>query len=192
MLRRESLHFGIDGGAEFAHGLLQRLLKNCLARLEPLAAIIALQVAEEGEAFRGKAGKCGWHKFSSLIIEAMPTTEETQLRLAEIPNLTVFAHTPLARFPRLGIGGPADLFAETRDERAFIAAVEAARGSGTPVMVTGGGTNLIISDAGFRGLVLRFVNDTLSAAGTRVTAGAGATLQDLVDFANEAGVAGVG
>ena len=121
----------------------------------------------------------------------MPTTEETQLRLAEIPNLTVSAHTPLARFTRFGIGGPADLFAETRDERAFIAAVEAARGSGTPVMVTGGGTNLIISDAGFRGLVLRFVNDTLSAAGTRVTAGAGATLQDLVDFANERGLAGL-
>jgi hypothetical protein len=48
----------------------------------------------------------------------MPTTEETQLRLAEIPNLTVSAHTPLSRYTRFGIGGPADLFAETRDEQA--------------------------------------------------------------------------
>jgi hypothetical protein len=45
----------------------------------------------------------------------MPTTEETQTRLAEIPNLTVSAHTPLSRYTRFGIGGPADLFAETRD-----------------------------------------------------------------------------
>ena len=50
----------------------------------------------------------------------MPTTEETQLRLAEIPNLTVSAGTPLARYTRFGIGGPADLFAETHDEQAFL------------------------------------------------------------------------
>ena len=121
----------------------------------------------------------------------MPTTEETQVRLAEIPNLTVSAHTPLARFTRFGIGGPADLFAETRDEQAFIAAVAAARASGMPVMVTGGGTNLIVSDQGFRGLVLRFCEDTLASDGPRVTAGAGAVLQDLVDFANHRGLQGL-
>jgi UDP-N-acetylmuramate dehydrogenase len=121
----------------------------------------------------------------------MPTTEETQLRLAEIPNLTVSAHTPLARYTRFGIGGPADLFAETRDEQAFIAAVAAARASGTPVCVTGGGTNLIVSDQGFRGLVLRFCEDTLTSDGSRVTAGAGAVLQDLVDFANHRGLQGL-
>ena len=121
----------------------------------------------------------------------MPTTEETQVRLAEIPNLTVSAHTPLARYTRFDIGGPADLFAETRDEQAFIAAAAAARASGTPVMVTGGGTNLIVSDQGFRGLVLRFAEDTLGSDGPRVTAGAGAVLQDLVDFANHRGLQGL-
>ena len=121
----------------------------------------------------------------------MPTTEETQLRLAEIPNLTVSAHTPLSRYTRFGIGGPADLFAETRDEQAFIAALAAARESGTPVCVTGGGTNLIVSDQGFRGLVLRFSEATLRADGPRITAGAGAVLQDLVDFANHHGLKGL-
>jgi UDP-N-acetylmuramate dehydrogenase len=121
----------------------------------------------------------------------MPTTEETQLRLAEIPNLTVSAHTPLSRYTRFGIGGPADLFAETRDEQAFVAALAAARESGTPVCVTGGGTNLIVSDRGFRGLVLRFCESTLCADGPRVAAGAGAVLQDLVDFANRHGLKGL-
>jgi UDP-N-acetylmuramate dehydrogenase len=121
----------------------------------------------------------------------MPTTEETQERLAEIPNLTVSAHTPLASYTRFDIGGLADLFAETRDEQAFMAAVAAARASGTPVMVTGGGTNLIVSDQGFRGLVLRFTEDLLAADGPRVTAGAGAVLQDLVDFANHRGLQGL-
>src|ERR1039457_41335 len=108
----------------------------------------------------------------------MPTTEETQVRLAEIPNLTVSAHTPLACYTRFDIGGPADLFAETRDERAFIAAVAAARVSGTPICVIGGGTNLIVSDQGFRGLVLRFAEHALASDGPRVTAGTGAVLQD--------------
>jgi UDP-N-acetylmuramate dehydrogenase len=121
----------------------------------------------------------------------MPTTEETQLRLAEIPNLTVSAYTPLSRYTRFGIGGPADLFAETRDEQAFIAALAAARESGAPVCVTGGGTNLIVSDQGFRGLVVRFADDTLRAGGECVTAAAGAVLQDLVDFANQRGLKGL-
>jgi UDP-N-acetylmuramate dehydrogenase len=121
----------------------------------------------------------------------MPTTEETQSRLAEIPNLTVSAHTPLAPYTRFGIGGPADLFAETCDEQAFIAAMAAARKSGAEVCVTGGGTNLIVSDRGFRGLVLRFTGDSLAAGGPRVAAGAGAVLQDLVDFANHRGLKGL-
>ena len=121
----------------------------------------------------------------------MPTTEETHLRLAEIPNLTVSACTPLARYTRFGIGGPADLFAETRDQQAFVAALAAARESDTPVCVIGGGTNLIVSDQGFRGLVVRYSADTLEAAAPRIAAGAGAVLQDLVDFANRHALQGL-
>src|SRR5947208_3433282 len=118
----------------------------------------------------------------------MPTTEETQLRLAGIPNLTVSRCTPLARYTRFGIGGPADLFAETTSSEAFAQAIEAARTAGVPVMVIGGGTNLIVSDDGFRGLVLRYNANGLSAEGEVVTAEAGAVLQDLVDFANGLGL----
>ncbi|MCU1235873.1 MAG: UDP-N-acetylmuramate dehydrogenase [Candidatus Solibacter sp.] len=127
----------------------------------------------------------------SLIIEVMPTTEETQFRLTGIPNLAVSAGTPLSRYTRFAIGGPADLFAETSDETAFIAAIAAAHASGMPVMIMGGGTNLIVSDEGFRGLVLRFAADALTISGECVTACAGAVLQDLVDFANERGLRGL-
>jgi UDP-N-acetylmuramate dehydrogenase len=121
----------------------------------------------------------------------MPTTEETQVRLAGIPNLSVSACTPLSRYTRFAIGGPADLFAETSDEAAFMAAMAAARAGGMPVMVTGGGTNLIVADEGFRGLVLRFAANTLTADGECVTASAGAVLQNLVDFANARGLRGL-
>src|SRR4051812_41678919 len=121
----------------------------------------------------------------------MPTTEETQLRLAGIPNLTVSRHTPLSRYTRFGIGGPADLFAQTASPEAFAQAVAAADAAGVPVMVIGGGTNLIVSDDGFRGLVLRYNADGLTVDGAVVTAHAGAVLQDLVDFANASGLKGL-
>jgi len=121
----------------------------------------------------------------------MPITEEARLRLAEIPNLTVFTGAPLSRYTRFGIGGPADLYAETESVEAFIAALAAARASGMETVVIGGGTNLIVSDAGFRGVVLRYRGDRLFGANGRVHADAGAVLQDLVDFTIAGGLAGL-
>jgi len=121
----------------------------------------------------------------------MPITEETRLRLAEIPNLTVLPGAPLSRYTRFGIGGPADLYAETGSVEAFIAALSAARASGVEIVVIGGGTNLIVSDAGFRGVVLRYRGDRLFESNGRVHADAGAVLQDLVDFAIAHGLAGL-
>jgi UDP-N-acetylmuramate dehydrogenase len=58
-------------------------------------------------------------------------------------------------------------------------------------MVIGGGTNLIVSDRGFRGIVLRYKADRLLAANGRIVADAGAVLQDLVDFAIARGLKGL-
>ena len=121
----------------------------------------------------------------------MPDTEEARARLAGIPNLTVSAAVPLSSFTRFGIGGPADLYAETGEVEAFVAALEVARSSGLPTVVIGGGTNLIVSDRGFRGIVLRYRGDRLTASGNRVVAEAGAVLQDLVDFTVARGLRGL-
>jgi UDP-N-acetylmuramate dehydrogenase len=121
----------------------------------------------------------------------MSIAEETRLRLAEVPNLTVFTGAPLSRYTRFAIGGPADLYAETEKEEAFIAALLVARSSGMDMVVIGGGTNLIVSDAGFRGIVLRYRGEKLFASNGRVQAYAGAVLQDLVDFAIARGLIGL-
>ena len=121
----------------------------------------------------------------------MPTTEEVRARLAEIPHLTVCAGVPLSGHTRFGIGGLADLYAETADPEAFIAAMTAARDGGLETVVIGGGTNLIVSDAGFRGLVLSYRADRLQSAGACIMADAGAVLQDLVDFAIARGLKGL-
>jgi UDP-N-acetylmuramate dehydrogenase len=121
----------------------------------------------------------------------MPTLEETRARLAEIPNLTVSTGVPLSRYTRFGIGGPADVYAETASVDAFTAALAAARASHLDSVVIGGGTNLIVSDHGFRGIVLRYRGERLTAAGATIVADAGAVLQDLIDFAVERGLKGL-
>jgi UDP-N-acetylmuramate dehydrogenase len=121
----------------------------------------------------------------------MPTTEETETRLTAIPNLTVLPGALLSQYTRFGIGGPADVYAETESAEAFVAALATARESGLPLVVIGGGTNLIVSDAGFRGVVLRYRAARLMAANQRVMADAGASLQELVDFTIARGLQGL-
>jgi UDP-N-acetylmuramate dehydrogenase len=111
--------------------------------------------------------------------------------LDEIAGLRVRHQEPMAQYTRFGIGGPADVFAETSREQAFIEAVRVLRAAGTACVVIGGGTNLIVSDAGFRGVVLRYTADEMGADGAAVRAAAGATLDGLVNFAVSRGLAGL-
>jgi UDP-N-acetylmuramate dehydrogenase len=111
--------------------------------------------------------------------------------LDEIAGLRVRRQVPLAEYTRFGIGGPADVLAETSREQAFIEAVRVLRAAGTPFVVIGDGTNLIVSDAGFRGAVVRYTADEMEADGAVVRAAAGATLDGLVNFAVSRGLAGL-
>ena len=111
--------------------------------------------------------------------------------LQDIPGLTLRAGAPLAELTRFGIGGAADLLAETSDSLAFVAAIRACRAAGIPFYIIGDGSNLIVSDRGYRGVVLRLASKGLVAAGTCIVADAGAPLQALVDAAIDRGLAGL-
>ena len=60
----------------------------------------------------------------------------------------------LARHTTFGVGGPADLFLTVRSADALGAATNAAFEAGVPVFVLGSGSNILVADAGIRGLVL--------------------------------------
>jgi UDP-N-acetylenolpyruvoylglucosamine reductase len=62
---------------------------------------------------------------------------------------------PLAPFTTFGIGGPARWFVEATSEEQIAEATAWAREKALPLFVLGGGSNLLVSDAGFDGLVLR-------------------------------------
>ena len=61
---------------------------------------------------------------------------------------------PLARHTTFGCGGPADVFVTVRDAAGLGGAVNAAREAGEPVFVLGSGSNILVADAGMRGLVI--------------------------------------
>ena len=111
--------------------------------------------------------------------------------LGEIPGLEVRRQVELRHYTRFGIGGAADLFAETASPDAFAAAVEVCRGQRFPYYVLGAGSNVIVSDEGFRGLILRFVAKDFALDGNQVIADAGASLESLVDFTIDAGLKGL-
>jgi UDP-N-acetylmuramate dehydrogenase len=112
-------------------------------------------------------------------------------RLSAIPNVQLFVNAPLARHTRFEIGGPARMLANISSVEALAETLRLARDSGTPHTVIGGGTNLIVDDAGFPGVVIRYVRKDIEIEGDRVRVEAGAMLQDLVDQTIDAGLRGL-
>jgi UDP-N-acetylmuramate dehydrogenase len=94
----------------------------------------------------------------------------------------------LSGLTRFGIGGPAKRFLETSEEATLIAALQAEAGLWTLI---GGGTNIIASDQGFPGLVLRYTGSQIHHHGTTVSTKAGAELQHLVDYTVAHGLRGL-
>jgi UDP-N-acetylmuramate dehydrogenase len=100
---------------------------------------------------------------------------------------------PLAPFTTLGIGGRARHYVRLHTGEQAQEALEWARARGERVLVLAGGSNLVIADDGFPGLVAHVAIDGLTFYETNgtVTAGAGVTWDHLVGAAVERGWAGV-
>ena len=71
----------------------------------------------------------------------------------------------LAPYTTLGLGGPARAFAEAATQADLVEIVAEADRSGEPVLVLGGGSNLVVSDVGFDGLVVRVATTGIELTG---------------------------
>jgi UDP-N-acetylmuramate dehydrogenase len=71
---------------------------------------------------------------------------------------------PLAGYTTLGLGGPAATLTEAGGEARLVSAVRRADERGEPVLVLGGGSNVVIADEGFPGLVVRVATRGMSFA----------------------------
>lgn len=97
----------------------------------------------------------------------------------------------ISELTTLRLGGPATDYVRAATPAAAIAALRAADAARTPVLVLGGGSNVVVSDAGFAGTVLHLTADRVTVAGTTVTAEAGAIWDDVVAASVAAGLAGL-
>ncbi len=97
----------------------------------------------------------------------------------------VLQNEPLARHTTLRIGGPADYFVRTESRQELIQAAQWARTRHLELFVLGNGSNILVSDAGIRGLVIENHADRVDEEGTaesgtlRVIAESGASLPGL-------------
>jgi UDP-N-acetylmuramate dehydrogenase len=106
----------------------------------------------------------------------------------------VRSREPLAPHTWLGIGGPAQYFAEPRTRDELQAVVERAAEEGLPIRVLGGGSNLLVRDEGVAGVVVRLAApefQQIKVDKQILAAGGGARLGHVVSTAARAGLAGL-
>jgi UDP-N-acetylmuramate dehydrogenase len=72
-------------------------------------------------------------------------------------------HVPLAQYTTLGLGGPAARFVQAATDDQVIAAVQDAVRRGDPLLILGGGSNLVVADEGFAGTVVQLATRGITA-----------------------------
>jgi UDP-N-acetylmuramate dehydrogenase len=100
----------------------------------------------------------------------------------------------LRHYTSMRVGGPAKKFVDAHNEKEIVAAIEAA--GDTPILIIGGGTNILVADSGFDGTVIRITNKSLEAeidacSGATLSIGAGENWDDFVKSTITRGFAGL-
>ncbi|HXG50091.1 MAG TPA: UDP-N-acetylmuramate dehydrogenase [candidate division Zixibacteria bacterium] len=117
--------------------------------------------------------------------------------LRKIPGLTIRLCEPLAPFTSIKIGGPADYLIEAGTEEALARLLPLLRRHGTAVCFLGNGSNVLVSDLGVRGAVIRLSGEFRrvrwdeEGETVRALAGAGCAVTQLVREAARRGYAGL-
>lgn len=106
-------------------------------------------------------------------------------RLKELPQVTIIENAPMKDYTSFQVGGPADLLVCPETAEALAACRRILKEENVPTTVIGAGSNLLVSDSGIRGVVLRLCKpfSKITVEGTSLIAEAGVSLARL---ANEA------
>ncbi len=98
---------------------------------------------------------------------------------------------PLARFTTIRVGGPADLFAVAHNAFELRALVKFVRSRGIPHVVLGRGSDVVIADAGVRGLVIQVRAEGTDVSDDRLVAEAGVPMARAATVTQTAGLSGL-
>lgn len=106
-------------------------------------------------------------------------------------GIALTTNAPMAPLTTLRVGGPADRMAAVRSRDELLVALELAREASVPWLVLGNGSDLVVADAGIRGLVIRNRARGTSIDGLLLDADAGAPMALLVRRCTTEGLAGL-
>src|SRR3989338_5129222 len=98
---------------------------------------------------------------------------------------------PLSRHTSFAIGGPATFFIRARSKEDLLAAATYVRQKRLPYTILGGGSNVLVSDRGFDGVVIKNEDRSYSIEGACVRASSGVVLASLVHATSEQGLSGL-
>jgi UDP-N-acetylmuramate dehydrogenase len=125
----------------------------------------------------------------------LPPEVRERIEAARAPLASPRERVPLAPLATLGVGGPARWYLEALDEADVRTGLAWADRRGVAVRILGGGSNLVVADAGVDALVVRVALRGVTArdadGAVEVTAAAGEPWDDLVRLAVERGWAGL-
>ncbi len=110
-----------------------------------------------------------------------------------VPRDNIHLQEPMAGHTTFRIGGPADCFLQLENEEQLRKVRRYLGLAGVPFFVLGNGSNLLVDDAGYRGVVLQIGQkmSDISVQGCHITAKAGATLAQVAHAAMEHGLTGL-
>ncbi len=117
-----------------------------------------------------------------------PSVEE---RLRRALGDALRTREPLRHHTTFRIGGPADYFFEARTPGQLAAALGAAHQANLPCFLLGGGSNLLVSDEGYRGLVVRNACEAVTFDGSAVHVESGTDFLDLILRCRDRSLAGL-
>lgn len=100
-------------------------------------------------------------------------------------NINILKNIDLSAYNTFKIGGKAKFFVEVNNPEEIIQAVDYAKNNNLKIFVLGGGSNVLISDNGFSGLVIKIKNSNIKAEGVNIICDAGISLMDLVIFSKD-------
>ena len=103
---------------------------------------------------------------------------------------SVKLNEPLSKHTTFKIGGDADLFFIVEETNKLIEALQYLDNEGVPYMVLGGGSNMLVADQGFRGVVIQIKDKAIEIDGTSVMAAAGAITVQVAHASVKAGLTG--
>lgn len=118
--------------------------------------------------------------------------EKIKRQLYRIENLKIQYNVPMKEYTTFKIGGPVDILAIPENTKALKQLLPVVNGYQIPVFILGKGSNVIVSDRGYRGLVIYTGKlNKVEIRGSRLTAETGITLAALAGRAMEAGLSGL-